>query len=101
MYVLLCLLCPNNSIVRTIQINAASRREQRARYLSGVASMLQKLLAALNERTEWGQVLIVDTLETLAKPKAPSSVIPPPACSTPTLPLSCPPSKSPWVTPNL
>ena len=82
MYVLLCLLYPNNSLVRTIQINAASRREQRARYLSGVASMLQKLLAALNERTEWGQVLIVDTLEALAKPKAPSSVIPPPAHTT-------------------
>jgi hypothetical protein len=73
-----------------------------AEYLSGViAAMLQKLLAALNERTEWGQVIIIDTLETLAKPKASSSVTPPPVCSTPTLPLSCPPSKSPWVTSNL
>jgi AP-1 complex subunit beta-1 len=41
--------------------------------------VLQKLLAALNDRTEWGQVSILDTLETLAKPKAPSSVTPP-AC---------------------
>jgi hypothetical protein len=39
----------NTSLVRTIQINAASRQEQRARYLSGVASVLQKLLAALND----------------------------------------------------
>jgi vesicle coat complex subunit len=43
-----------------------------------IAAMLQKLLAALNERTEWGQVIIIDTLETLAKPKASSSVTPPP-----------------------
>jgi AP-1 complex subunit beta-1 len=50
-----------------------------AKYLSGViASVLQKLLAALNERTEWGQVFILDALEALAKPKASSSVTPPP-----------------------
>jgi hypothetical protein len=50
-----------------------------AKYFSGVIpSVLQKLLAALNERTEWGQVFIIDTLETLAKLKASPSVTPPP-----------------------
>jgi hypothetical protein len=39
--------------------------------------VLQNLLAALNKRTEWGQVFILDALETLAKPKASSSVTPP------------------------
>jgi hypothetical protein len=90
----------NTYRIRTIQINAASRQEQRARYVSGVASVLQKLLLALNERTEWGQVFILDTLAcctlpTPVKPKAPSIVTAPPACSTPTLPLSRPPSKPP------
>jgi hypothetical protein len=48
-----------------------------AKCFSGViASVLQKLLAALIERTEWGQVFIIDTLETLAKPKA---SLPPPS----------------------
>jgi len=75
-----------------------------AKYLAGViVSVLQKLLAALNKRTEWGQVFILDALETLAKPKASSSVTPhpPTICSTATLALSYPPPKSPWVTSNL
>jgi hypothetical protein len=53
-----------------------------AKYLSGViVSVLQQLLAALNKRTEWGQVFILDALETLAKPKASSSVTPHPPAS--------------------
>ena len=106
---MLCLLCSLHlTLVRTIQINTLQVAENNdifaAKYLSGViVTVLQKLLAALNKRTEWGQVFILDALDTLAKPKASSSVTPhpPTICSTATLALSFPPPKSPWVTSNL